>query len=255
MKTVTGKEFRQLFNLNKIGFYLCEFKLLREFDSLFPVSIGKELKPGYKNKVEVWREEDAELYAKYIDKKEELKQNQFIQIVNNVWAKTYPVEIYAIEERINLRVKRREAFKNETAQEKKRKLSIMLDGLKDLESEIATIESVFKTEKDLMHYFYTISDIERYISNCDSEIYRVAEFVKGVIQCIDYIDKNNKASCDEFYAGSYECLDDDQENLNFLNEWRAEDTIKDNNLIRENELLESSLKDLHQRLVSNKNNR
>lgn len=255
MKTVTGKGFRKLFNLNKIGFYLCEFKLLREFDPLFPVSVGKELKPGCKNKFEVWREEDAELYAKYIDKKEELKKNLFIQMVNHVWAKTYPVEIYAIEERINLRTKRREAFKNETAQEKQRKLSIMLEDLKDLESKIAIIESVFKTEKDLMHYYYDISDIERYISDCDSEIHRVAEFVKSVIQCIDYIEKNNKASCDEFYASSYECLDDDQENLNYLNKLRAEDTNKVNNLIRENELLELSLKDLHQRLVSNKNNR
>ncbi|MCS5990683.1 hypothetical protein LNP02_12635 [Klebsiella variicola subsp. variicola] len=255
MKTLSGKEFRRLFNRNNTGFYLSEFEYLKEFDPLFPVSAGKELKPGYKRKIEVWREEDAALYAEFIAKKEKLKKDRFIQKVNQVWSQTYPAYIYAIEERINLRAKRRELFKNETAQEKQRKLSIMLESLKELESEIATIASEFENEQDSMHYIYTIYEIENYIKDCSYDIYSAAEVVKGVIQCIGYIDKNNKASCDEFYSGSYDCLDDDQETLNFLNESCAEGTNADNNLIRENELLELSLKELHQRLVSNTNNR
>ncbi|CDL46074.1 FIG00639050: hypothetical protein [Escherichia coli ISC41] len=43
-------------------------------------------------------------------------------------------------------------------QEKQCKLSIMLDGLKDLECEIAMISSEFEIEKHSMHYFYMIFD-------------------------------------------------------------------------------------------------
>lgn len=255
MKTLSGKEFRQLFNRYNIGFYLSEFEYLKAFDPLFPVCVGKELKLGYKRKVDVWREEDAALYAEFIAKKEILKRDRLILKVNQVWSRTYPAYIYAVEERINIRAKGRESFKNETAQEKQCKLSIMLDGLKDLECEVATIESEFEIEKASMHYFYMISDIERYINDCSYFVYSAAEVVKGVIQCIGYIDKNNKASCDEFYSGSYECLDDDQETLNYLNESCAKGTDTDNNLIRENELLDLSLKELHQLLVSNTNNK
>ncbi|EHG7610690.1 hypothetical protein J5Y28_000411 [Citrobacter sedlakii] len=254
MKTLSGKEFRRLFNRNDTGFYLSEFEYLKEFDPLFPVSAGKELKPGYKRKIEVWREEDAALYAEFIAKKEKLKKDRFILKVNQVWSRTYPAYMYAIEERINLRAKGRDLFKNETAQEKQRKLSIMSEGLKDLESEVATIASEFEAEQDSMHYIYAIYEIEHYIKECSYAIYSAAKVVKGMIQCIGYIDKNNKAGCDEFYSGSYECLDDDQETLNFLNESCAEGTNADNNLIRESELLELSLKELHQRLVSNTNN-
>lgn len=254
MKTLSGKEFRRLFNLNNTGFYLSEFEYLKEFDPLFPISVGKELKPGYKRKVEVWREEDAALYAEFIAKKEKLKKDRFILKVNQVWSRTYPAYIYAIEERINLRAKGRVSFKNETAQEKQRKLSIMSEGLKDLESEVAMISSEFETEQDSMHYIYIILEIERYIKDCSYAIYSAAEVVKGVIQCIGYIDKNKKAGCDEFYSSSYECLDDDQETLKLLYESCAEGTNADNNLIREIELVELSLKGLHQRLVLNTNN-
>ncbi|XQS18039.1 hypothetical protein ACJ6TS_05710 [Citrobacter telavivensis] len=255
MKTLSGKEFRQLFNRYNIGFYLSEFEYLKAFDPLFPVCVGKELKLGYKRKIDVWCEEDAALYAEYIDKKERLKRDLLILKVNQVWSRAYPAYIYAIEERINIRAKGRESFKNETAQEKQCKLSIMLDGLKDLECEVATIESEFEIKKASMHYFYMISDIERYINDCSNFVYSAVEVVRGVIQCIGYIDKNNKVSCDEFYSGSYECLDDDQETLNYLNESCAEGADADNNLIRENELLDLSLKELHQLLVSNTNNK
>ncbi|HGW6104744.1 TPA: hypothetical protein ACNIQM_002912 [Citrobacter werkmanii] len=255
MKTLSGKEFRQLFNRYNLGFYLSEFEYLEAFDPLFPVCIGKELKLGYKRKVDVWCEEDAALYAKFIAKKERLKKDRLILKINQVWSRTYPAYIHAIEERINIRAKGRELFNNETAQEKQCKLSIMLDGLKDLECEVAKIESEFEIEKASMHYFYMTSDIERYINDCSHFVYSAAEVVKGVIQCISYIDKNSKASCDEFYSGSHECLDDDQKTLNYLNESCAEGTDADNNLIRENELLDLSLKKLHQLLVSNTNNK
>lgn len=254
MKTLSGKEFRRLFNCSNTGFYLSEFEYLKVSDPLFPVSVGKELKPGYKRKVEVWREEDAALYAEFIAKKEKLKKDRFILKVNQVWSRIYPAYIYVIEERINLRAKGIESFKNETAQEKKRKFSAVSEGLKDLESEVAMIANEFEAEQDFMHYIYIILEIERYIKECSYAVYSVAEVVKGVIQCIDYIVKNNKAVCDEFYSGSYEYLDDDQETLNFLYESCAEGTNADNNLIREIELLELSLKGLHQRLVLNTNN-
>lgn len=45
--------------------------------------------------------------------------------------------------------------------------------------------------------------------------FSAAEVVKGMIQCIGYIDKDSNARCEEFYSGSYECLDDDQETLDF----------------------------------------
>ena len=128
----------------------------------------------------------------------------------------------------------------------------MLDSLKDLECEVATISSEFENEKNSMHYFYMISDVQRYINDCSYFVYSAAEVVKGVIQCIGYIDKNNKANCDEFYSGSYKCLDDDQETLNYLNESCAEGIDADKNLIRENELLALSLKELYQLLVSKK---
>ncbi|EJZ4126748.1 TPA: hypothetical protein ACHKSM_004913, partial [Escherichia coli] len=102
------------------------------------------------------------------------------------------------------------------------------------------------------HYFYMIFDIERYINDCSYFVFSAAKVVKGVIQCIGYIDKNNKASCDEFYSGSYECLDDDQETLNYLNESCAEGIDADKDLIRKNELLALSLKELYQLLVSKK---
>lgn len=255
MKTLSGKEFRRLFNRCEIGFYLSEFEYLKATDPLFPVCAGKELKLGYKRKVDVWCEEDAALYAEFIAKKERLKRDRLILKVNQVWSRTYPAYIYAIEERINIRVKGSESFKNETAQEKQRKLSLKLEGLKDLECEVAVIESEFEIAKASMHYFYMISDIERYINDCSYFVYSAAEVVKGVIQCIGYIDKNNKASCDEFYSGSYECLDDDQETLEYLNESCAEGIDADNNLIRENELLALSLKELHQLLFSKKNNK
>jgi len=255
METLSGKEFRQLFNRNNMGFYLSEFEYLKAFDPLFPACVGKELKLGYKRKVDVWCKKHAALYAEFIAKKETLKINLLILKANQVWSRTYPAYIYAIEERINIRAKGRESFKNETAKEKQCKLSIMLDGLKDLECEIATIKSEFETKKTSMHYFYMISDVERHINDCSYFVYSAAEVVKGVIQCMDYINKNNKASCDEFYSGSYECLDDDQETLNYLNESCAEGTNADNNLIRENELLDLYLKELHQLLVSNTNNK
>lgn len=255
MKTLSGKEFRQLFNRYNIGFYLSEFEYLKAFDPLFPVCAGKELKLGYKRKVDVWCEEDAALYAEFIAKKEKLKRDRLILKVNQVWSRTYPAYIYAVEERVSIRAKGRESFKNETALEKQRKLSIMLDDLKGLECEVAIIESEFEVEKTSMHYFYMISDVERYINDCGYFVYSATEVVKGMIQCIGYINKNHKANCDEFYSGSDVCLDDDQETLNYLNESCAEGTDADNNLIRENELLDLSLKELHQLLVSNTNNK
>lgn len=69
MKTLSGKEFRQLFNRCDTGFYLSEFEYLKAVDPLFPVCVGKELKPGYKRKIDVWCEEDAALYAEFIAKK------------------------------------------------------------------------------------------------------------------------------------------------------------------------------------------
>ncbi len=259
MKTLSGKEFRRLFNRYDMGFYLSEFEYLKAVDPLFPVCAGKELKMGYKRKVDVWLEEDAALYAEFISKKERLKRGRLILKVNQVCSRVYPAYIYAIEERINVRTKGRESFKNETAQEKQCKLSIMLADLKGLECEVATIESEFEfefeIEKTSMHYFYMIFDIERYISDCGYFVYSAAEVVKGMIQCIGFIDKNNKTSCDEFYSGSDECLDDDQETLSYLNESCADGTDADNNLIRKNELLDLSLRELHQLLVSNIKNK
>ena len=252
MKTLSGKEFRKLFNRYETGFYLSEFEYLKDFDPLFPECVGKELKLGYKRKVDVWCEEDAALYAEFIATKERLKRGRLILKINQVWSRVYPAYIYAIEERINVRAKGRESFKYETVQEKQCKHSIMLDGLKDLELEIAMISSEFEIEKHSMHYFYMIFDIERYINDCSYFVFSAAKVVKGVIQCIGYIDKNNKASCDEFYSGSYECLDDDQETLNYLNESCAEGIDADKDLIRKNELLALSLKELYQLLVSKK---
>ena len=54
MKTLSGKEFRKLFNRYETGFYLSEFEYLKDFDPLFPECVGKELKLGYKRKVDVW---------------------------------------------------------------------------------------------------------------------------------------------------------------------------------------------------------
>ncbi|MCZ4179915.1 hypothetical protein [Escherichia coli] len=139
MKTLSGKEFRKLFNRYETGFYLSEFEYLKDFDPLFPECVGKELKLGYKRKVDVWCEEDAALYAEFIATKERLKRGRLILKINQVWSRVYPAYIYAIEERINVRAKGRESFKYETVQEKQCKLSIMLDGLKDLECEIAMI--------------------------------------------------------------------------------------------------------------------
>lgn len=68
----------------------------------------------------------------------------------------------------------------------------MLDGLKDLECEIAMISSEFEIEKHSMHYFYMIFDIERYINDCSYFVFSAAKVVKGVIQCIGYIDKITK---------------------------------------------------------------
>lgn len=253
MKTLSGKEFRRLFNRYDMGFYLSEFEYLQAVDPLFPVCAGKELKLGYKRKVDVWCEEDAALYAEFISKKERLKRDRLILKLNQVYSRTYPAYIYAIKERIDIRAKGRGPFKNETAQEKQCKLSMMLDGLKDLECEVATIESEFEIEKTSMHYIYMILDIERYVNDCGYFVYSAVEVVKGVIQCINYIDKNNKTSCDEFYSGSDECLDDDHETLKYLNESCAECTDADNNLIRDNELLDLSLRELHQLLISNIN--
>ena len=53
MKTLSGKEFRKLFNRYETGFYLSEFEYLKDFDPLFPKCVGKELKLGYKRKVDV----------------------------------------------------------------------------------------------------------------------------------------------------------------------------------------------------------
>ncbi|PWW07099.1 hypothetical protein [Mangrovibacter plantisponsor] len=254
MKTLSGKEFRRLFNRCDTGFYLSEFEYLKAVDPLFPVCAERELKPGYKRKIDVWCEEDAALYAEFIAKKERLKKDQLILKVNQVWSRAYPAYIYAVEERINIREKGSESFKKETAQEKQCKLSLKLEGLKELKCEVVMIKSEFEIAKDFMHYFYMISDVEDYINECDYFIYSAAEVVKGVIQCIGYIDKNNKASCEEFYSGSYECLDDDHETLDYLNESCAEGIKADNNLIRKNESLASSLKELHQLLVSRKSN-
>lgn len=74
MKTLSGKEFRKLFNRYETGFYLSEFEYLKDFDPLFPECVGKELKLGYKRKVDVWCEEDAALYAEFIATKERLKK-------------------------------------------------------------------------------------------------------------------------------------------------------------------------------------
>lgn len=253
MKTLTGKEFRKLFNRYNTGFYLSEFEYLKAVDPLFPVCAGKELKLGYKRKVDVWREEDAALYAEFIAKKEILKRDQFFLKANQVWSRAYPAYIYATEERINIRTKGLESLKNETAQEKQCKLSLKLEDLNNLECEVDKIQSEFEIAKASMHYFYMILDIERYINDCSYFIYSATKVVKDMIQCISYIDKNNKASCDEFFSGSYECLDDDQETLNYLKESYAAGIDADNNLIRENALLVLSLKELHQLLVSNKN--
>lgn len=255
MKTLSGKEFRKLFNRCEIGFYLSEFEYLRAADPLFPVCVGKELKSGYKRKVDVWREEDASLYSDFIVKKERLKRDRLILKINKAWSRTHPAYIYAIEERINIRTKGSESFNNETAQEKQCKLSLKLDELKALECEVDMIESEFEITKASMHYFYMISDTERYINECSYFVHSAAKVVKSLIQCIDYIYKNKKGSCDEFYSGSYECLDDDQETLDYLNESYTQGIDADKNLIRENELLALSLKELHQLLVSNKNNR
>lgn len=138
MKTLSGKEFRKLFNRYETGFYLSEFEYLKDFDPLFPECVGKELKLGYKRKVDVWCEEDAALYAEFIATKERLKRGRLILKINQVWSRVYPAYIYAIEERINVRAKGRESFKYETVQEKQCKLSIMLDGLKDLEVMLPT---------------------------------------------------------------------------------------------------------------------
>ena len=51
MKTLSGKEFRKLFNRYETGFYLSEFEYLKDFDPLFPECVGKELKLGYKRKL------------------------------------------------------------------------------------------------------------------------------------------------------------------------------------------------------------
>ena len=255
MKTLSGKEFRQLFNRCDTGFYLSEFEYLKAVDPLFPVCVGKELKPGYKRKIDVWCEEDAALYAEFIAKKERLKRDRLILKVNQVWSRIYPAYIYAIEERINVRAKGSESFKKETAHEKQCKLSIKLEVLKELECEVAMIKSEFEIAKDVMHYFYMISDVEDYISECGYFIFSAAEVVKGMIQCIGYIDKDSNARCEEFYSGSYECLDDDQETLDFLNESCAEGIKTDNSLIRENETLALSLKESHQLLVSRKDNK
>lgn len=78
MKTLSGKEFRKLFNRYETGFYLSEFEYLKDFDPLFPECVGKELKLGYKRKVDVWCEEDAALYAEFIATKERLKRGRLI---------------------------------------------------------------------------------------------------------------------------------------------------------------------------------
>lgn len=85
--------------------------------------------------------------------KERLKRGRLILKINQVWSRVYPAYIYAIEERINVRAKGRESFKYETVQEKQCKLSIMLDGLKDLECEIAMISSEFEIENTLCTIF------------------------------------------------------------------------------------------------------
>ena len=41
-----------------------------------------------------------------------------------------------------------------------------------------------------MHYFYMIFDIRRYINDCSYFVFY--KVVKGVIQCISYIDKITK---------------------------------------------------------------
>ncbi|MGL4757327.1 MAG: hypothetical protein ACRCXB_33660 [Aeromonadaceae bacterium] len=255
MKTLSGKEFRRLFNRCNTGFYLSEFEYLKAVDPLFPVCMGKELKPGYKRKVDVWCEEDAALYAEFIAKKERLKMDRLILKVNQVWSRIYPAYIYAIEERIKLRATGSESLNKETAQEKQCKLSLKLEGLKKLECEVAMIKSEFEVAKDFMHYFYMISEAEHYINECGYFIHSAAEVVKGMIQCISYIDKNRKASCDEFYSGSHEYLDDDKETLVYLNESSTEGINVGINLIRNNELLALSLKELHQLIMSRKNNK
>lgn len=113
----------------------------------------ERIKVGYKRKVDVWCEEDAALYAEFIATKERLKRGRLILKINQVWSRVYPAYIYAIEERINVRAKGRESFKYETVQEKQCKLSIMLDGLKDLECEIAMISSEFEIENTLCTIF------------------------------------------------------------------------------------------------------
>ncbi|KLY07075.1 hypothetical protein SK87_00025 [Escherichia coli] len=40
MKTLSGKEFRKLFNRYETGFYLSEFEYLKDFDPLFPECVG-----------------------------------------------------------------------------------------------------------------------------------------------------------------------------------------------------------------------
>ncbi|BDY94259.1 hypothetical protein MUTS15_29160 [Escherichia coli] len=55
----------------------------------------------------------------------------------------------------------------------------MLDGLKDLECEIAMISSEFEIEKHSMHYFYMIFDIERYINDCSYFVFLLLKLLKA----------------------------------------------------------------------------
>lgn len=169
-----------------------------------------------------------------------------------MWSRVCPAYIYAVGGRINVRTKEREPFRCETAQEKQRELSIMLDGLKDPGYGIATISSEFGIEKHSMRYFYMTFDIGHYINDCSYFISSATKVVKGVIQCIGYVDRNNRASCDEFYSDSYEYLDDDQETLDYLNELCTEGIDANKDFVGKSELLALSPKELYQPLVSKK---